>query len=259
MNTPGALAGKVIAVTRPRQQASELMQAIAAAGGDPLPAPLLEILPVEDRAPLEAALNCLDDYALGIFISPNAVSHSLPALLAHRGWPAHVQPAAVGQGTLRTLAAYGIHGGVAPQERFDSESLLALPELQATRLAGRRVLILRGDGGRELLAETLLARGAHVDLVTCYRRLPPGDGLVALRNALDQGRLNALTLSSSEGLRYLHAGLNAAQFETLCRLPVFVPHQRIAENAKNIGICHIILTEPADKGLVAGLCAYNWP
>ena len=111
------------------------------------------------------------------------VTYSLPALLSQRQWPPHLLPAAIGQGTVRALAAHGVHGCIAPEQRFDSEALLALPELQAERVAGQRVLILRGDGGRELLAETLSARGALVDLVSCYRRLPPSDGLQPLLTA----------------------------------------------------------------------------
>lgn len=259
MKESGPLAGKTIAVTRPRQQAADLMQGIAGAGGNPLLTPLLEIAPVLEPSALERALGRFEHYALAIFISPNAVIYSLPDLLQQHGWPPHLIPAAIGQGTVRALAAYGVQGCIAPSERFDSESLLALPELQPERVAGKKLLILRGDGGRELLAETLRARGAAVDLVSCYRRLPPSDGLETLLSALEQGQLAALTLSSSEGLRYLHAALAAPQLAALRRLPVFVPHARIGENAKNIGIFHTVLTRPGDKGLVAGLCAYNWP
>lgn len=255
----GPLAGRTIAVTRPQRQATALASMIAAAGGEALLAPLLEIAPPLDEAPLRSAAERLERYALAIFISPNAVDYSLPCLLAERSWPAGLVPAAVGQGTVRTLAAHGIANAVAPSRRFDSESLLALPELQGERLAGQPVLILRGDGGRELLAETLTVRGAQVDLVSCYRRLPPVTGLQNLRAALRDGSLAALTLSSSEGLRYLVDGLDAEERSALDRLPVFVPHARIAENAENVGIRHIVLTEAADEGLLAGLCAYNWP
>jgi len=255
---PLPLAGIRIAVTRPAGQAAPLAAMITAAGGEALLAPLLEIAPIADDRELRRAAAELDAYRLAIFISPNALEFSLPTLLAGRGWPSGLIPAAVGQGTARLLAAHGISGCVAPTERFDSESLLALPPLQTDRVAGQRVLILRGDGGRELLAETLAERGARVDLVSCYRRLPPVAGLEALRRGLGKGGLAAVTLSSSEGLRYLVEALTPEEFAVLSRLPVFVPHRRIAENASRVGICHTILTEPGDEGLLAGLCAYNW-
>ena len=170
-----------------------------------------------------------------------------------------MQPAAVGQGTVKALAAHGITGCIAPSERFDSEALLALPEMAAERVAGRRIAIFRGDGGRELLAETLRVRGAAVDCVTCYRRSGPADGVTPLLAAWRAGRLDALTVSSSEGLRYLVDLLNAEGHAYLQKTPVFVPHARIAESARALGLSNIILTDAADAGILAGLGAYNWP
>lgn len=258
MNTVGPLAGRTIAVTRPRAQAAPLAEAIAAAGGLPLIVPLLEISAAADPRPLAEAAARLADYALAVFISPNAVNHALPMLLAQGPWPAASRPAAVGQGTLRALAERGIPGGIAPTERFDSEALLALPELAAENIAGRRVAIFRGDGGRELLADTLRKRGAHVDCIACYRRSGPAD-LTPLLAAWRSGRLAAMTVSSSEGLRHLAEALDADGLEFLRRTPVFVPHARIAETARDAGIVRVILTDAADAGLVAGLHAYNWP
>jgi uroporphyrinogen-III synthase len=168
-------------------------------------------------------------------------------------------PAAVGQGTLRALAAHGVGGCIAPTERFDSEALLALPELAAERVAGRRIAIFRGDGGRELLADTLRERGASVDCITCYRRSGPSHGLVPLLAAWRGGQLDALTVSSSEGLRYLVDLLDAEGFAFLQKTPLFVPHARIAENARALGLSNILLTDAADAGILAGLLAYNWP
>jgi uroporphyrinogen-III synthase len=259
MNPTGPLAEKTIVVTRPRAQAGPLAAAIAAQGGQPLIFPLLEIAPANDAQPLADAAARLKNYLLAIFISPNAVDYALPAILQRGPWPAGLLPAAVGQGTVRALAAHGISGCVAPSERFDSEALLALPELAAERVAGRRVAIFRGDGGRELLAETLRARGAEVDCITCYCRSGPVGGVAPLLAAWRAGKLDALTVSSSEGLRHLVDLLEAEGRAWLQRTPVFVPHTRIAENARALGLSNIILTEAADDGIVAGLRAYNWP
>lgn len=257
MNPP--LTGKTIVVTRPRAQAEPLAQAIAAAGGQALLFPLLEIAPAADPQPLQAAAARLADYSLAVFISPNAVDYSLPTLLAAGPWPVGLTPAAVGQGTVKALAAYGIAGCVAPTERFDSEALLELPALQPDRVAGRRVAIFRGDGGRELLADTLRARGATVDCIACYRRSPPSGGAGPLLAAWRAGRLDAITVSSSEGLRYLVDMLDAEGRAFLAATPVFVPHARIAENARALGLQQVLPTAPADAGIIAGLCAYNWP
>lgn len=257
--TPAPLAGRTIVVTRPRAQADPLAAAIRVAGGDPFIFPLLEIGPAPDPAPLAAALDRLADYALAVFISPNAVDYSLPAILARGPWPVGLTPAAVGQGTVCALAVHGVAGAVAPSERFDSEALLELPPLQATAVAGRCVAIFRGDGGRELLADTLRQRGASVDCVPCYSRRAPEGGAAPLLERWRAGRLDAFTVSSSEGLRYLVDMLDAGGRRLLATTPVFVPHARIAENAAALGLRAVVLTAPADAGIIAGLCTYNWP
>ena len=90
---------------------------------------------------------------------------------ARRKFPRRLQVATVGGASVRALERFGITGVVAPQGRYDSESLLDLPALAAVN--GRRVVIFRGEGGRELLGETLRARGAVVEYAECYRRVRP--------------------------------------------------------------------------------------
>lgn len=251
------LTGRTIVVTRPRAQADSLAQAIAAAGGTPLLYPLLEI-EAADPAPLQAVAPRLADYAIVFCVSPNAVEHALPTLLAAGPWPAGTRPAGVGTGTEKAWARFGLDRVIAPRERFDSEALLELPEFRAEAVAGKKVLILRGDGGRELLRETLEARGAKVDVLTCYHRRPPSQGTAALEQAWTAGRLDAIIISSSEALRYLWQLLDEDGHRRLAQTPLFVPHERIAQGARDLGLQRIILTPPADQGLLAGLCAYNW-
>jgi uroporphyrinogen-III synthase len=251
------LQGKTIVVTRPLAQSAKLAGLIAAQGGVPVVFPLLDIAPADDQAPLRAAIEALEQYALAVFISPNAVDYSVPAILASRKWPAGLQAAAIGQSSVVRLASYGVAPTIAPRERFDSEALLELPELQSERVSGQRVVIFRGNGGRPFLADTLRERGAHVDYVTCYHRLAPTDAspLVAL---WERNQLDALTVSSSEGLRNLVDLLDAPGRERLRNTPVFVPHERIAEIAETFGLRRVTLTGPADAGIIDGLCAYNW-
>ena len=252
------LQGRRILVTRPVGQSAALASLIAAQGGEAICFSLIDISPVDDWQPLDDAIARVDGFALAIFISPNAADHVLPLIQAHGPWPVGVRPAAVGQGTVRALAAHGVSGCIAPRERFDSEALLALPELAGERVAGRRVMIFRGDGGRELLADTLRQRGAEVECLACYRRTGPSGGIEPLLQRWRAGRLDALTVSSSEGLRYLAELLDGEGRDFLMRTPVFVPHARIAENARTLGLNNIILTDAADAGILAGLRAYNW-
>jgi uroporphyrinogen-III synthase len=137
-----------------------------------------------------------------------------------------------------------------PATTFDSEGLLALPGLRDVR--GQRAVIFRGEGGRELLGDTLRARGAQVDYVSCYRRAAPASGVAGLAEALQAGRVHAFTITSSEGLDNLWALFDDATRERAARVPFFVPHPRIAERARALGLT-AVSTAGADAGLVAGL------
>ena len=123
MNRP--LLGRRILVTRPVAQAGVLAQMIAERGGEPVLFPLIEIGPLDndDSAWLDAAIENLEDYAIAVFISPNAVEYSVPRILERRTWPAQLQAAAIGPGTTAQLAIFGINEVIAPSARFDSESV----------------------------------------------------------------------------------------------------------------------------------------
>lgn len=251
------LQGLRILVTRPAAQSAPLARAIAERGGEALCFPLIEIGPIADLQPLQQAAARLDQYDVAIFISPNAVSFSLPTLRASGDWPGRLQVAAVGPGTAACLTAEGIFNVIVPETRFDSEAMLELPVFDPGQIAGQQVLILRGNDGRELLTESLRARGAIVDAISCYTRTPPADGAPVL-SLLRNNRLDALTISSSEGLRNLLALLDTEATSRLRVMPLFVPHRRIAELAVGLGLQRVILTAPADAGIIEGLCAYNW-
>lgn len=256
MTTDLPLRGRRILVTRPAAQSATLADMIAARGGEALCFPLLEIGPIDtavDGADGQAL--ALASYDFVVFISPNAVDYGLPRVGGEK-WPAATRAVAIGPSTVASLAAHGIGPVLAPSGRFDSEAVLALPEFSDAAVAGRRVLILRGNGGRELLAETLRARGATVDCLSCYRRSAPAD-MSPLVTLLREGGVDAVTLSSSEGLRNLWSALATEDRQRLARLPVFVPHARIAEEAAALGLMRVIPTAPADAGLVEALSAFS--
>lgn len=251
-----ALAGRRVLVTRPRAQAAALGEAIRAAGGDALLLPLIDIEPLDDVQAVADAASRLDTLALAIFVSANAVAHALDVILPLRPWPVALPAATVGEQSAQALRARGIARVIVPSGRSDSEALLALPELSSTALAGREVLIFRGDGGRELLGDTLRERGASVGHVTCYRRRAPTDGAALLHEAVMAGRLHALTLTSSESVRNLRALVAPDCFKRLCGLPLFVPHARIAQQALEQGFTRVIETAASDAGLMTGLTDY---
>jgi uroporphyrinogen-III synthase len=243
----GPLAGLGILVTRPARQAGAFAQRIAALGGNPVIFPAIAILPPVDPAVLARAHAALDGYDIAVFISANAVEYGAPDL---RQWPAGLAAFAPGPGTAEALAAVGIGGARVPVTTFDSEGLLALPELVA--VAGKRVVIFRGDGGREHLGDTLRARGAHVDYVSCYRRAKPSSGAAGLAEAFRDRRIDAVTITSSEGLDHLWALADDTMRAGWRAVPTFVPHPRIAEHARELGLA-ARETAGGDAGLVAGL------
>ena len=244
------LAGLNIVITRPRDQAAELTKRIEQLGGKPQLFPLLEIEAVHDERALREHLSRLNQVDLAIFISPNAVRYGMAAIRAAGDLPISLKIASVGQGSAKALHELGIDQVIVPTDRFDSEGLLALPELQ--NVAGKHVMILRGDGGREMLGDTLKARGALVEYVTCYLRSKPD---------LDAGKLlaavpDAITVTSSEALRFLWEMLTEPDRTTLAAVPLFVPHARIAEAAQQQGWQHVNVTGSGDDGLLSGLIAW---
>lgn len=248
------LAGRHIVITRPAGQATHLADALAALGAHPVLFPVLAIEDVADPTPILDAAIRLDGYDWAVFVSPNAVEKALKVVLAERSWPVGLRTATVGRSSEQALAAHGITDVVAPQERFDSEALLALPEF--ADVAGQRVIIFRGDGGRDLFGDTLKARGATVDYVTCYRRVKPTLDPAPLIRLWQEGHLDAVTLTSSEGLRNFWEMVGKLGQGFLRRTPTFVPHARIREQALTLGLHEVILTAPADAGLIAGLTDY---
>lgn len=250
------LSGRRIVVTRPLDQCAPLAAAIRALGGEALIFPVLSIAPVSDPERVAAVGARLGEFALAVFVSPNAIEHAFAALGACP-WPAGLAVAAIGATSEQALAARGFSAVIAPRERQDSEALLALAPLQAEALRGRRVVVFRGDGGRELLGETLAARGARVEYVTCYHRSRPSPGAADLALWRD-GAIDAVTLTSSEGLRNLWDLLDDAGRARLAGLPVLVPHARIAEEARRLGLARVTLTGPGDTGLAEGLARFRF-
>ena len=248
-----------VVITRPRQQAEPLARAVAALGRTPLILPLLDISPLADEAPLRAALADLRRYALVAFVSPNAVD----AAFAHvAAWPPEVALAVVGEGSRAALARHGIDGARyrihAPSDPARSDSEHLLQALDTDALRGRKVLVVRGETGREVLPDALRAAGADVETVAAYRRAVPAlnpDLAASLRALL--AAPNDWIITSSEALRGL-AGLVAqlddgASVAKLQQQHLIVPHARIAETASALGFNVVTLTGSGDERLLAAL------
>ncbi|MDQ6924228.1 MAG: uroporphyrinogen-III synthase, partial [Pseudomonadota bacterium] len=111
-------------------------------------------------------------------------------------------------------------------------------------------------GGRKLLGEALAERGAQVDYVECYRRDKPRGDFETMAAAWRAGEIDALTLTSSEGLDNLWERFDEVSRSSMAATPTFVPHPRIAERARVLGFSRVTLTAPTDAGLLASLLEY---
>ena len=253
--TQPVLAGRGILVTRPAHQADHLCRLIEAAGGRPIRFPVLEIRPSADPDAAAAALGRLADYDVAVFVSANAVQQAVAAM-GPRPWPSRVEIAAIGAATAQALMAQGLVVTHCPVADFTSEALLALPALQG--LAGRRVLILRGDGGRDQLRDTLRARGAEVDYLEVYRRCLPEADSAPLLDRWRSGEIDAVMVTSNESLRNLTTIVGTLGKPLLRATPLIVPNARTAALARELGISDRlrIAADATDAAMTAALCAH---
>lgn len=248
-----------VVITRPRGQCEELARAVEALGRKPVLLPLLEIAALDDTSALEAELAGLDAFAMVAFVSPNAID----AAFAHIDqWPDGVTIAVVGEGSRAALARHGRTDAnttiVSPRDpsRSDSENLLQSIDLAA--LAGKRVLIVRGQSGRELMADGLRAAGATVSTVAAYRRsVPPLTPHMAATLTGLLASPNDWIITSSEALRGLMSLLRElepdAAVAKMQQQHLIVPHARIAETANTLGLTRLTLTGSGDERLLAAL------
>jgi len=232
-----SLAGRGIVVTRPARLAGALAGMIERAGGRAILFPAIEIEALGAPGPA-GAVDAV------IFVSPSAVEMGAAWIGAGE------MTFALGPGTRAALMKRGASGVLVPTSGADSEALLALPQLSDVR--GRRIVIVRGKGGRELLGEQLSARGAQVRHVECYRRGRPRADAAPLIAAWDAGEVDAVTVSSAAALENLLRALAPRLRDT----PLFVSHPRVAEQAAAAGVREVLVAGPSDDEMLERLVAF---
>ena len=242
-----------VLVTRPAHQAQGLCDLIHAQGGQVLLFPVLDIAEPEDPSRLLTIINRLDDFDIAIFISANAVSQGMGLILAQRALPPHLKLATVGMRTAKELEQFGLCADICPSEKFNSEALLALEEMQDVR--DKSIIIFRGEGGREFLADTLKQRGAHVEYAEVYRRTRPEVDDKALLRPLERGEIDVVTVTSNDGLRNLFDMAGPRRQQHLRQLPLVVISERMVELAQEFGFKRppTVSKEACDEALVEAI------
>lgn len=222
-----------VLVTRPASQAESLAALIEGAGGEAVRFPVLEIMDPVDSAPLLRIVDRLDEFDMAIFISPNAVNRAMNVIRSRRTLPAHLKLACVGRGSARELRHFGYEEIIAPSGRFDSEALLEMHALAG--VAGQRIVIFRGDGGREVLGETLQRRGARIEYAECYRRGKPQADTSPLMRRWARGGIDIVTVTSVQSLRNLYDLVGKLGQHWLVKTPIVVISERMAATCRELG------------------------
>lgn len=226
-------------LTRPSEECAALAQTLLAAGIGSSSLPLLEIEPLALDQARHQCLGTLAQYQAFVVVSKPAARLLLDHLARAGLEPPLKQWFTVGEATGRILQAAGLQVNW-PASGDDSEALLSAPLLhELISRPSPRVLIVRGEGGRELLAERLSQQGASVDYLELYRRCLPQYPPGTLAHQITGERLNGLVVSSGQGLEHLHR-LAGADWPCLSRMPLFVPSPRVAELARATGAQQVV-------------------
>ena len=225
-----------VVLTRPQADSERLSEALQNEGFQTRVMPIItiEAIPTAEQAPAPS----VSDDTLCIFISANAVRFGLPQMGSALARDSDLTVIAVGNKTRDTLAAEGIQAQV--PVRADSEGLLAMPALSAPD--SRDVVIVKGEGGRELLASELTGRGARVTEWACYRRCWPEvdvSGLIEISAGL------IFQASSGEMVSRLSELLAGGGQADLFQSSIIVPSDRVARLATEIGWGQVIRAEDA--------------
>ncbi len=241
-----------ILVTRPFHLATGLAQKIKAMGDIAERFPVIEIKKTPHQATLQSAIDQLDTQDIAIFISQSAVQFGMPVIKTR--WPIlpDIRFAAIGAGTARALRQLGIHPVLFPPvPPYESESLIAMPIFQATQICGKKIVIFRGNGGRELLSQTLSARGALVQIIEVYQRcLPALDSLMVEKiESWCNTPFHVIITTSADSL-YNLVQLLGNTVDKFTEIPLVVVGERMQKLAKELSFKNPIVATSADDASI---------
>ncbi len=249
-----------VVVTRPIEQGLTWVESLKAHGVDAVAVPLIDIAEAPDPAAVDAVWANIADWSLLVFVSPNAVEQFFARRPDGRAWPATLHAASPGPGTSSVLRARGVAEDrliepAADAASFDSEALWQ--QLRLLRWQGARVLVVRGEGGRDWLAARLREAGADVHYLAAYSRGPalstPAERR-SMAQALAEPERHLWFFSSSEAVGHLlESGVLAqpALQAALANSCALATHPRIADSARAAGFGTVLQCRPGLADVVA--------
>jgi uroporphyrinogen-III synthase len=255
MTTPPTDLPPLVLSTRPAHQAGPLEQTLRDSGFQVLAFPTIEIVAAAPGPQLDSLAGRIGEYDCALFVSRNAVDHAM-RVVAPVQWPSSVRLGVIGKGTSKALARHGLAATINPTGSFNSEGLLAAPALQ--RIGGMRVVIFRGQQGRNLLGDTLRERGAQVTYVEVYRRALPSYP-AGYFNRLTAERFPQIAVfTSAEGLRNCFEMIDPDAAARMRGIPWVLISDRMRETARDLGHNDDIVIAPqaSDAGIQNAL--HDW-
>jgi uroporphyrinogen-III synthase len=234
-------------VTRPSGQADEFCCLIETGGGQVIRFPLLEITSSHHMSHATDLTKRLDEFYMAVFVSRNAVVKAME-LMSHLGvtLPRQLQLATIGQKTAQALADTGHAATVVPPHHFDSESLLAVHEMNHVK--NRRIVIFKGEGGRTLLGDTLAARGALVEYAEVYRRIKPSPSIDTIERTFFSTPVDIVAITSTEALQNLHEMLVLGGYPQTLEMRLLIGSRRMVEKALSLGFIRTLhAPDPTDR------------
>jgi len=256
MNAPSvpALADKVILVTRPRQQANRLCELIGRQGGTALSLPTIAIEASADTGVYQNSPNYWSAFDMIIFVSRNAVIWAFKTIIRAADLD-NARIIAIGEGSAEELAKHGIKRVLHAGPEAGSEALMGLDQLQSAQIKTRRIVIIKGEGGRTLLRDNLSARGAVVVTVNVYKRTMPVYEVEYLIDIWQRHQPDAIVATSNEGLQNLVKLTPELVSGQLFSSALVAMSQRTMELAARLGFKNKIFVadEQSDAGLLRAL------
>lgn len=252
MTHTAPLQDKGIVVTRPRDQAGELVALLESRGAQAIVFPAVSIVHPESWDAFDTAVQAVSRARWAVFVSRNAVAQGV-ARLRNLGldWPAAVRVAAIGRETAKELEAVGIHVDLVPRT-FSAESLLE--EAALREVAGQDVVIFAGDAGRDLLPATLAERGARVHLALCYQRVRPHLNPTPLLHKWARGELDAVIVTSPEIFNNFYEMVGGLGQRWLKKTPIVAISPLTAAAVSAAGLpAPLVADEASNAGLIRAL------